>query len=161
LHHDLTPRPAFVAAAAVGRLLADAVPVGRVKTADQLIHGYVFHAKPDGEEADVLVIWSDSDDTFELRKEPLACFDHLGRAKNASRSVHLTTAPTYLILANDALPDLFPPPAPAKLLTGSPVPVVIQALPASKDVSMKDSAYRLPKGREATIPLFVKMAPDT
>jgi hypothetical protein len=155
LHKDLTPRPAFVAAAAVGRLLADAVPVGRTKTADELIHGYVFRAKPDGKEADVLVIWSDSDDTFELPKEPSACFDHLGRAIKSSKVLHLTTAPTYAILAEDARPDLFPPPAPAKLLVGEAGPIVIQALPKQEDIVLNESAYRITEAKAATIPLFV------
>ncbi len=155
LHKDITPRPAFVAAAAVGRLLADAAPVGRVKTADELIHGYVFRAKPDGKEADVLVIWSDSDDTFELPNQPLACFDHLGRAVKPSQVLHLTTAPAYAILANDSRPDLFPPPAPAKLLAGDAGSVVIQALPRQEDIVLNESAYRIPEGKKATIPLFV------
>jgi hypothetical protein len=155
LHKDLTPRPAFVAVAAVGRLLADAVAIGRVKTADELIHGYVFRAKPDGKEADVLVIWADSDETFQLSSEPVACFDHLGRTIKKSPVLNLTSAPTYVVLADNSRPDLFPPPAPAKLLTGNPVPIVMQALPDQKDVSMNESAYRLPEGREATIPLFV------
>jgi hypothetical protein len=155
LHKDLTPRPAFVAACAVGRLLADAVPVGRVKTANEIIHGYVFRAKPDGKESDVLVIWSDSDDTFKLPAQPKECFDHLGRPVKPSKILHLTTAPTYAILANDGRPDLFPPPAPAKLLGGQPGTIVIQALPSQDDIVLNQSAYRLPAGKEATIPLFI------
>lgn len=154
LHKDLTPRPAFVAVAAVGRFLADAVPVGRLKSADELVHGYVFRARPDGKEADVLVIWADSNETFDLSSEPVACFDHLGRTIKNSVTLNLTSAPTFVILTENSVPELFPPPAPAKLLSGKPVPIVIQALD-EKDVSMNESAYRLPQGREATIPLFI------
>lgn len=155
LHHDLTPRPAFVSVAAVGRLLADAVPVGRTKTRDELIHGYVFRAKPDGKEADVLLIWSDSNEPFDLPAEPIACFDHLGRTMPNSKVLNLTTAPTYVVLRENSRPDLFPPPAPAPLLKGNPVPVVLQALVEQKDISMNESAFRLPEGKQATVKLFV------
>lgn len=155
LHKDLTPRPAFVATAAVGRLLADAVPLGRVKIADELIHGYVFRAKPDGREADVLVIWADANETFQLAKEPQSCFDHLGRPLKNSTTLTLSSAPTYVVLSDGSRPDLFEPPARPPLLTGNPSPIVIQALPPDKDVVMNESAYRLHKGREAMMPLFV------
>ena len=48
LHPDLTPRPAYVALAAVGRLLADARPLGRIKSKDAGVFGYLFRARPDG-----------------------------------------------------------------------------------------------------------------
>jgi hypothetical protein len=155
LHKDLTPRPAFVAAAAVGRLLADAVPLGRLKLRDELIHGFVFRAKPDGKEADVLVIWADSNETFQLTKEPRACFDHLGRQLKNSTTLALSSAPTYVILADDSHPELFEPPTNPPLLDGKPSPVIIQAFPPEKDVVMNESAYRLHQGREATMPLFI------
>ncbi len=154
LHRDLTPRPAFVSVAAVGRLLADAVPVGRTKTVDQLVHGYLFRAKPDGKESDVLVIWSDSNEPFNLAVEPVACFDHLGRAIASSKVLNLSSAPTYVILPENSRPELFPPPAAAPLLTGKLVPVVLQALADQKDISMNESAFRLPAGKAATVRLF-------
>ena len=45
LRPDLTPRPAFVALAAVGRLLADAKPLGRLKTGSDSIRAFLFRAK--------------------------------------------------------------------------------------------------------------------
>ncbi|MDH7504388.1 MAG: hypothetical protein QHJ82_16970 [Verrucomicrobiota bacterium] len=43
---DLSPRPAYCALAAVGRLLADASPLGRLKTPEQSIRAYNFSDKP-------------------------------------------------------------------------------------------------------------------
>jgi hypothetical protein len=89
-----------------------------------------------------------------LAKEPEACFDHLGRSITKSKTLTLTSAPTYVILANDSRPDLFPCPAASKLLGGYPSPVVLQALPPQKDVVLKQSAYRLAEAEEAMIPLY-------
>ena len=58
LHADLTPRPAFAALAAVGRLLADAKPRGLVKHENPAVRAFVFDAKPDGRASDVLVAWA-------------------------------------------------------------------------------------------------------
>src|SRR4029079_14075587 len=61
-HRDLSPRPAFLSLAAVGRLLADAKPVGRWHPENPKLHGYVFHGKPDGQEKFVTVLWSSGGD---------------------------------------------------------------------------------------------------
>ena len=50
LRHDLTPRPGYVALAAVGRFLAGAQCLGRLSPTV-----YAFRAKPDGEPRDVPV----------------------------------------------------------------------------------------------------------
>ena len=59
IHPDLTPRPAYVALAAVGRLLADAKPLGKLKADKRSVHGLLFRARPDGKEQLVLVAWAD------------------------------------------------------------------------------------------------------
>src|SRR5262249_47280769 len=58
LHQDLTPRPGYLALAAVGRLLADAKPIGRTPLRESQGQIYYFSAKPDGKPADVAVIWA-------------------------------------------------------------------------------------------------------
>ncbi len=58
LHRDLTPRqPGYCAMAAVGRLLADAKPLGEIKRDPKNLRAYVFHAMPDGQARDVIVAW--------------------------------------------------------------------------------------------------------
>jgi hypothetical protein len=156
LRPDLTPRPAFLAAAAAGRLLVDAKPLGRAQSNNQEIHGYLFSAKPDGRPTDVLVIWSDKDTTFALPKPPAACFDHLGRARPVSSNVlKIGRAPQYFELAAGTRPPFAAPPKPAKLLTGHPGPVVLQALLPEKDIVVNESAYTMPEGRSMTIPVFL------
>jgi hypothetical protein len=56
----LTPRPAYVALAAVGRLLAGAKFVTNWKSVDQPdAQVYVFNAWPDGVQRQVIVMWAE------------------------------------------------------------------------------------------------------
>jgi hypothetical protein len=60
LRKDMTPRPAYVALAAVGRLLAGATCLGKWDIQGQPdAHLIVFRAKPDGLAQDVLVAWAE------------------------------------------------------------------------------------------------------
>jgi hypothetical protein len=92
LRKDMTPRPAYVALAAVGRLLAGAKCLGQW-TIPESEDAYViaFRARPDGLERDLLVAWAEKkvdwpqrDKTkvpFSLPKswQPEGIFDYLGR----------------------------------------------------------------------------------
>jgi hypothetical protein len=92
LRKDMTPRPAYVALAAVGRLLAGAKCLGQW-TIPESEDAYViaFRARPDGLERDLLVAWAEKkvdwpqrDKTkvpFSLPKswQPERIFDYLGR----------------------------------------------------------------------------------
>jgi hypothetical protein len=156
LRPDLTPRPAFLALAAAGRLLADARPLGRVKSTNAEVHGYLFNAKPDGRQTDILVIWSDNEATFALQKPPAACFDHLGRPRSVSGSVlRIGRAPLYIELAKRTCPAMIAPPKSTTLLTGHSGTVVMQALLPDKDIVANQSAYKLAEGREMTVPIFL------
>lgn len=156
LHPDLTPRPGFLALAAVGRLLADARPIGRVALPDNAGQGYCFSARPDGKPAEVLVLWSQHDSSLELAAAPLACFDHLGRPRPVRGKVlKSSSAPIYAVLAKGTHPALVPAPKPAKVLPGEPGSVVLQALLPEGDIVLEQSAYKLPAGRTKTVPLFL------
>jgi hypothetical protein len=156
LRPDLTPRPGYVALAAVGRLLADAQPLGRINAKNDSIEGHLFRAKPDGQPADVLVIWADSDAAYELAAPPKACFDHLGRSLNITNNIlHLGHAPIYAVLAEGARPSLIPPPKRAKLLTGKPGEVVLQAFLPEEDAVLQKSAYKIQPGATKTVPIFL------
>jgi hypothetical protein len=156
LRPDFTPRPAFLAAAAAGRLLADARPLGRVQSTNSGLHGYLFDAKPDGVETNVLVIWSDHDTTFTFPQAPSACFDHIGRTRPVSGNViKVGPAPLYFELPKKACPAFNPPPHPAKLLTGRPGPVVLQALLPEKGTVLNESACHMPEGRSMSVPVVV------
>jgi len=151
---DLTPRPAYVALAAVGRLLADARPLGRVKTGNDAIRAYLFRARPEGRRADVLVAWSTGDMQFELRRPPKACFDHLGRAcATPGRVLKLGRAPLFVVLGSGTHLPLIPPAKAPARLPGKPSPVVMQALLPQDRIHGQKSAYKIPAGQATTIPI--------
>jgi len=156
LHPDLTPRPGYLALAAVGRLLADARPLGRLALTNDVGQAYFFSARPGGKPADVAVVWSQPEASFELPAAPLACFDHLGRPRPvAGKVLKAGPAPLYAILPRGAHPALVPPPKPAKLLPGEPGPLVLQALLPEASIVLDRSAYKIPGERTNTIPVFL------
>ena len=156
LHADLTPRPGYLALAAVGRLLADAKPLGRVDIGDNLGQGYFFSAKPDGKAADVVVAWTKTNATLELPVVPCACYDHLGRTVPVTGKVlKVNRAPVYAVLGKGEHPKLLPPPKPAKLRSGKPTPVVLQALMPDQDVVLNKSAYKFGASQKRLVPVFL------
>ncbi len=156
LRPDLTPRPGFVALAAAGRLLADARPLGRLKAGNDSIQGFLFRAKPDGCPADVLVTWSKSEAAFELSQPPKACFDHLGRQRGGTGKVlSLGRAPVYAVLAAGTQLQLAPAPAAPKKLAGKASPVVFQALLPEDRIVLEKSAYKIPAGPTASVPIYL------
>ncbi len=156
LHPDLSPRPAFLSVAAAGRLLAGAERLGQVECKDERVQGYLFAAKPDGKEKDVLVIWANDEGEFELPKAPVACFDHLGRQKSVEgRKLKLTRAPIFVELAKDSRPALLPLPKLMPLLKGKAWPIVLQAVLPPEDIALMKSAYKMPAGATNVVPVFV------
>lgn len=152
---DLTPRPAYVALAATGRLLADAQPVGKWKGATNL-SAYLFRAKPDGIERLVLVAWAEEGELVQpLPQAPLARFDHLGREQSElATTLALSPSPQIALFPIEALPQfaIEPPPAAAPRLEGQASPVVLQAVWPQEKVALDQSAYRVWQER---IPVFV------
>lgn len=146
---DLTPRPAYVALAAVGRLLADSRPLGRLNSDDGNVRAFLFRARPDGKESEVLVAWATNGAArLSLPVAPSAGFDHLGRVKESKSELELSSAPQFVILPKGSARKLAltpPPNAPAKL-KGTPSPIVLQALWAEDKTDLKLSAYRMPAG---------------
>jgi hypothetical protein len=155
LRPDLTPRPAFIALAAAGRLLADAKPLGRLETGNRSVHAYLFDARSDGKPARVLVAWADNETTFDLAGPPLRCFDHLGRVENASRTLHLSSAPKFLFIRSGVRLELIPPPAAPSRLDDKCCPIVLQAVMPDESVLLEKSAYKIPAKGQIEIPIGV------
>ena len=178
LRPDLTPRPAYTALAAVGRLLADARPFGRLRDAGENVRGYVFRARPDGEARDVLVVWAEAGEpAFRPAAQPLAAFDHLGRVCAVPRlqvdaddadgrivaggarpgPVRLTGAPLVFVFEAGAAEAmaLAPPPEKPERLPGEASPVVLQATWPKEKVDLKRSGYRIDASGAQTMPLYV------
>jgi hypothetical protein len=156
LRPDLTPRPAFLSLAAVGRLLADARPLGRVRGTNESVHAYLFNAKPDGNPATVLVAWSENPESYEVPELPRACFDHLGRPlTNANKTLTLDSAPIYAVFGEGTRPALEALPQAPKLLGSKPSDLVLQAVLPEADAVLEKSAYQVPPGQPRTIPVFL------
>ncbi len=165
LRPDLTPRPAYLALAAVGRWLADAKPIGQLRVEGNPLHGYWFQAMPDGAERDVLVAWADKDSpkAFPNMKASVV-YDYLGRPilkpgtlEEVLAARPFPGAPILAVFPKGEAKrfDLAPPPAPPVLLAGNPSPVVIQAVWPAERIDLKPSAYRLSAPANEHLPLYV------
>jgi hypothetical protein len=110
LRQDLTPRPSFVALAALGRLLAGGRCLGRWATESPGIHVYAFRAQPDGVERDVLVAWTEIEGDWAARGkaraawnlpkevEVLEAYDYLGRLLPEGLPREVESAPVFAVL---------------------------------------------------------------
>lgn len=158
LRPDLTPRPGYVALAAVGRFLAEARPLGRARSDDRGLRLFVFRSRPDGRFRDVAVIWSESGDrVLALPVEPLQVWDHLGRRVHGGRHLKVGRAPLLVVLPVDRGMCLVEEPAPTKPVwrPGSPSPVVLQPAWPAEAVHLAQSAYRVEADRAVEIPIWV------
>ncbi len=139
LRLDLTPRPAYVALAAVGRYLAGARSLGRWQPG-QDVRVYAFRAHPDGVERDVLVVWAEREVDWGERGVATADWalpagvgieqvvDYLGRSLGRSWPRPLTSAPAFVVLSAGASAQLplEAPPVRSAWRSGAPSPVVFQ-----------------------------------
>lgn len=157
IRRDLTPRPAYVALAAVGRLMADAKPLGKLGNPE--IQAYAFSAKPDGETRLVIVAWSRERHPLPLPAKPEAIYDYLGRPQEASRrEIDLTPSPLFLVFTPEHSRDFTfsPPPAKPEPYHGQPCPVVFQTLWPAEKVDLRKSAYKISGSSDPiTVPIFV------
>ncbi len=110
LRKDMTPRPAYVALAATGRLLAGAKCLGRWGVPGREdVHVIAFRAWPDGLERDVLVAWAERKVDWPQRGKTKAefslpnswevekVFDYLGRRLRETPS-ELTGEALFVVL---------------------------------------------------------------
>ncbi|MFI5379244.1 MAG: hypothetical protein ACHRHE_08105 [Tepidisphaerales bacterium] len=155
IRRDLTPRPAYLSLAAVGRLLADAKPVGRLSAAEPTVRGYVFRAKPDGVEKTVLVAWSTG------AAKPLALsgdvFDAIGRPLGNRAEIALSPSPLFVVMpaAEAGKIAITPAPAMPPRQDAAPSPVVLQAIGGKDRTALDSSSYRVAPGVKQQIPIFV------
>ena len=115
LRKDLTPRPGYVALAAMGRLLAGAEIIGRYEVEGQPnTHIYAFRAEPQGESRDVVVAWAEKPGDWEAKGQHRApwpqglspkiesAYDYLGRPIDAELPAKLRPDPVFLVLPEGA-----------------------------------------------------------
>ena len=159
LRYDQTPRPGYVALAAVGRLLAGARPLGRFipeQSPDARV--YAFHAVPDGVERDVLVAWANKPTgiTWPAAMRPQAVYDYLGRSVTASLPADLTPSAVFIVLpAGDAAKLAMQPPASASSLRpGGICPVVLQLQMPQSATRLNQQAHLVPAAMPTDLRLF-------
>ena len=157
LRSDLSPRPAYLALAATGRLLSDARALGRLE-ADSSVRAFLFGARPDGLDRVVLVAWSTNESaSLDLPVAPEAAFDHLGRTlREISRHLPLSTAPKFVVFPRGSLhrfPHTLPPPVP-DVDRSDPSSIVLQAAFPPEGTLLNTSSYRVRVDRPEIIPVF-------
>ncbi|MHB8954369.1 MAG: hypothetical protein ACYC4U_15470 [Pirellulaceae bacterium] len=176
LRDDLTPRPGYVALAALGRFLAGAKSLGRYDVPGRAeAHIYAFRASPDGEERDVCVAWAETTADWPERGgchmpwslpgpwKTEKCFDYLGRAVPVETVTALTSSPIYLVLPRGTCDNLLlRRPSGSQLRPGSPSSVVLQCL-LPKGTSQRierhpwawEIEHVLPSDTEVDVPLYI------
>ncbi len=153
LRPDLTPRPAYVALAAVGRLLADARPLGRLRGQSNLV-GYLFSTQTDGRKTELLVAWAKTGQAS-LQVNARAAWDHLGRSLAIPATAQeLTSAPRYFALKDRSGLGLDSPPSAPRKLAGRASPVVFQVLVPRDRAVLAKSACRISTEQPAQVILY-------
>jgi len=159
LRKDQTPRPGYVALAAVGRLLAGAVCLGRYVPRDNLsVRIYAFHARPDGLERDVLVVWAEEPTSWSLPKslQVEAVYDYLGRSLNEGLPARLDAAAFFIVLGKDVarkLP-LEPPPSISPFRPGKAASIVLQLQMPHTATDLSQQAHIVAPKIDKSIVLF-------
>lgn len=160
LRHDQTPRPGYVALAAVGRLLAGARPLGQVLP--QGLDGpyvYAFRAYPDGEERDVLVLWSEKpmDNPVKPPAKLESVHDYLGREVAAQWPAKLDMAAFFVVAPKGASQNLHlesPPPLSGQR-EGRPSPIVMQVQMPVSAVRLDRQAYEIAPEKDVDVPIIL------
>jgi hypothetical protein len=139
LRLDMTPRPSYVALAAMGRFMAGAKSIGRLKP-DISANIYAFRAQPDGIESDVLVCWAQNPDgdwdakgnaryKWQLPEgmRVKGVYDYLGRELTKMPD-ELTDEAVFVVLKKGEAQKLnLETMKMAEYRTGEPCPIIIQA----------------------------------
>lgn len=157
MRHDHTPRPAYVAFAAVGRLLAGARCLGRVPRTGKTTAVYAFACGTGAAARDVLVAWSDDGQPWPgpMPQHIEAVADYLGRTTGTALPPALQAEPVFVVLpagGTRALTLEQPPPL-APRREGTASPVVLQLDEPRSAVALAADAYERRPG--ATAPLEV------
>jgi len=154
LRRDLTPRPSYVALAAVARFLAEGKCLGRWRLPNQPnAHVYAFKARPDGVDRDVLVAWVEEPADWPQRGRahidwPLpktlaveGVFDYLGRSMGQAVPGQLRSSAVFVVLSAGQACKLPLAVVPAsEYRSGQPSPIVLQLeMPRSATLMRKEA----------------------
>lgn len=160
LRNDQTPRPGYVALAAVGRLLAGAGCLGRwLPKENPALRVYAFRARPDGRQKDVLVAWGQNPTNFVL-PENLSVeviYDYLGRSIGKELPQKLDSSAVFIVLAKDdaeklSLEQL---PEPSSFRQSVPSPIVLQLQMPQSATNLDLQAHLVPLEQQTNLDIFV------
>jgi hypothetical protein len=161
LRDDQTPRPAYVALAAVGHLLAGARPLGRwFPTQKSDARLYAFQAVPEGVEHDVLVAWANNPTKISWPEgmSPEAVYDYLGRSVGPSLPADLTPKAVFVVMPKGGTAGLpLQPPcsvSPPHDARGPTCPVVLQLQMPVAATNLEKQAHAIPAGAPTDLALF-------
>ncbi len=106
----LEPRPAYVALAAAGRLLAGAVPLGALQSLPAGVEGWLLDCVIDGKKQKVVVAWTQGQTPIAwMPPATESAWDMWGR-KLARPPESIGPEPLYLVLKSTATVAVTPPP---------------------------------------------------
>ena len=148
IHRDLTPRPAYVAFAAVGRLMNDAKPIGRVDLGDEKLKAYAFATRVDGVDRETVIAWSETNPTPVEIPAAEMIYDYLGRdLPLRAGKIELGRETIFFLLPSGGSKSLriIEPPAKPKWRDGRACPLVLQLIGRG---DVKRSAFVLNDAKE-------------
>jgi hypothetical protein len=147
IHKDFTPRPAYVAFAAVGRLLNGAKPIGRVNLGDDKLFAYAFATQVDGEARETIVAWSETQPTVVEVANAERGYDVYGRDLSQPTRPRLARETVFIVLPPGGSKGLKiePPPAKPPRLEKTASPLVLQLIGKT---DFKHSAFVLDETRQ-------------
>ena len=159
LRNDQTPRPGYVALAAIGRFLAGAKCLGRrLSDHNPSVHVYAFRSRPDGKSRDVLVAWAEKLAKWSLPEDVSvkAVYDYLGRPLGKTVPETVDSAPLFVLLARGEAKKL---PLEATLQisafrAGSPSPVVLQLQMPQSATNLDNQAHTVELEDEVDLDIF-------
>jgi len=159
LRNDQTPRPGYVALAALGRLLAGAKCLGRwMPKENPDVRVYAFNSRPDGRQRNVLVIWAKKSTKWSPPKslQIEAVYDYLGRHIGKKTPTRMEPAAVFVPLSKDSAREL-PLEAPmhsSAFRGGKPSSVVLQLQMHNNATKLDQQAHTVPSDKETNIILF-------
>jgi len=154
LRHDQTPRPGYVALAAVGRFLAGAECLGRVK-GEKGREMILFRARPDGKAKCVVIAWAPETmpPALPANVTTEAVFDCFGRPAKPD----VGPRPVFIVLPHDDAKK-FSPEEPMRASApreSAASQIVIQPEFSHDATVLQHQGHRVALGRKVTIPLWL------
>ncbi len=157
LRRDLTPRPGYVAYAAVARFLASAKPIGcYISNKYKDLRLYVFRGRFEGKERDILILWAEKPTEWKLPVtiKPQEIYDYLGRPLK-EQPKQLDSAAVFVVLpagqANKL--NLEPSKHSSALRTGTSCPIILQLQMPHTATNLGRQAHVVDVGRPVALKL--------